>query len=147
MVPLNYVLKNGQQVEIVTAKQGGPSRDWLNPELGYVTSHRARTKVRQWFKAQQQDETLAHGRAVVERELARAGATARQPRCGRREGRLRRRPTIFSWPWGASEINTRQLQLAIKARRRSPAAAAPAGRRTTSACCARAGPRARAAAF
>ena len=76
MVPLNYALKNGQQVEIVTAKQGGPSRDWLNPELGYVHSHRARTKVRQWFKAQQHEETVAQGRAIVERELARAGATA-----------------------------------------------------------------------
>ena len=69
-------LKNGQRVEIVAAKQGGPSRDWLNPELGYAHSHRARTKVRQWFKAQQHEETLAQGRAIVERELQRAGATA-----------------------------------------------------------------------
>jgi len=76
MVPLNYALRNGQRVEIVTAKQGGPSRDWLNAELGYVHSHRARTKVRQWFKAQQHEETIAHGRATVERELQRAGATA-----------------------------------------------------------------------
>ncbi len=76
MVPLNQPLKNGQRVEIVAAKQGGPSRDWLNAELGYVHSHRARTKVRQWFKAQQHEETLAQGRAIVERELQRAGATA-----------------------------------------------------------------------
>ncbi len=76
MVPLNYALANGQRVEIVSAKVGGPSRDWLNPDLGYAHSHRARTKVRQWFKAQQHEETLAQGRAIVERELQRAGATA-----------------------------------------------------------------------
>ena len=69
-------LSNGQRVEIVAAKQGGPSRDWLNPELGYVHSHRARAKVRQWFKSQQVGETIAHGRDTVERELARAGMTA-----------------------------------------------------------------------
>src|SRR5205807_7970981 len=76
MVPLNHVLSSGQRVEIVAVKQGGPSRDWLNPELGYVHSHRARAKVRQWFKAQQVEETIAHGREQVERELARAGMTA-----------------------------------------------------------------------
>ena len=72
--------RTAQRVEIVAAKQGGPSRDWLNPELGYVHSHRARAKVRQWFKAQQHEETLAQGRAIVERELQRAGATALKPR-------------------------------------------------------------------
>ncbi len=76
MVPLHQPLKNGQRVEIIAAKQGGPSRDWLNADLDYVHSHRARTKVRQWFKAQQHEETVAQGRALVERELARAGATA-----------------------------------------------------------------------
>jgi GTP pyrophosphokinase len=71
MVPLDYELANGQRVEIIAAKQGGPSRDWLNADLGYVHSHRARTKVRQWFKAQQHEETVAQGRALVERDLAR----------------------------------------------------------------------------
>ena len=94
MVPLDYTLRNGQRVEIIAAKQGGPSRDWLNPELGYVLSHRARTKVRQWFKAQQLDETVAQGRVMVERELARLGQTALKLDDGRSEGRLRedRRP-------------------------------------------------------
>ena len=76
MVPLNYRLSNGQRVEIVAAKQGGPSRDWLNVDLGYVQSNRARSKVRQWFKAQQLDETVAQGRTLVERELARLGQTS-----------------------------------------------------------------------
>lgn len=80
MVPLDTALRNGQQVEIIAAKPGGPaatpSRDWLNPDLGYVRSHRARAKVRQWFKAQQHDEMVAQGRAMVERELARLGQSA-----------------------------------------------------------------------
>ena len=76
-------------VEIVAAKQGGPSRDWLNAELGYVHSNRARSKVRQWFKAQQHEETVAQGRALVERELARLGATRAEARRRRGEGGLR----------------------------------------------------------
>lgn len=76
MVPLNTSLKNAQTVEIVTVKQGGPSRDWLNPQLGYLHSTRARAKVRQWFNAIELEETLAQGRAVVEKELQRLGKTA-----------------------------------------------------------------------
>jgi GTP pyrophosphokinase len=75
LVPLNFRLDNAQRVEIVAAKQGGPSRDWLNPELSYVASPRARAKVRQWFKALELAQTVADGRAVVERELARRGMT------------------------------------------------------------------------
>ena len=60
-------------VEIVAVKQGGPSRDWLNPELGYVQSHRARTKVRQWFKAQQLEETIAHVFFRKAREVGHSG--------------------------------------------------------------------------
>ena len=114
MVPLNYALKNGQRVEIVATKQGGPSRDWVNPELGYVTSHRARTKVRQWFKQQQQEETLAHGRAVVERELARAGATAVNLDTVAVKAGFERADDLFA-AVGREEVNTRQLQTAIKA--------------------------------
>ncbi len=114
MVPLNFALKNGQRVEIVATKQGGPSRDWVNPELGYVTSHRARTKVRQWFKQQQQEETLAHGRAVVERELARAGATAVNLDTVAVKAGFERADDLFA-AVGREEVNTRQLQTAIKA--------------------------------
>ena len=76
MVPLNTPLQNGQTVEITTAKEGGPSRDWLNTELGYLGSHRARAKVRAWFNAQQQHETIARGREAVEKLLQREGKTA-----------------------------------------------------------------------
>jgi len=76
MVPLNTPLKNGQTVEITVAKEGGPSRDWLNPELGYLASHRARAKVRAWFNAMAIGETVAKGREAVERLLQREGKTA-----------------------------------------------------------------------
>ncbi len=76
MVPLTTPLQNGQTVEITAAKQGGPSRDWLNPQLGFLRSTRSRAKVRQWFNAIELEETLAHGRSVVARELQRLGKTA-----------------------------------------------------------------------
>ncbi|MGQ0710177.1 MAG: RelA/SpoT family protein [Rhodoferax sp.] len=76
MVPLQTPLRNGQTVEISAAKDGGPSRDWLNPELGYLASHRARSKVRAWFNALAMAETVARGREAVERLLQREGRTA-----------------------------------------------------------------------
>jgi len=76
MVPLNTPLQNGQTVEIIAAKEGGPSRDWLNAELGYLASHRARAKVRAWFNAQLTHETIARGREAVEKLLQREGRTA-----------------------------------------------------------------------
>ncbi|GIZ52487.1 RelA/SpoT family protein [Noviherbaspirillum aridicola] len=79
MVPLNTPLKNGQTVEIIsargsTAASAGPSRDWLSP--GYVVSSRTRAKVRAWFNAIEQQEVLAHGRVLVEKTLQREGKTA-----------------------------------------------------------------------
>ena len=76
MVPLNTPLKSGQTVEINAAKEGGPSLDWLNTELGYVRSPRARAKVRAWFNALAQKETIARGREAVEKLLQREGKTA-----------------------------------------------------------------------
>ena len=75
LVPLTTPLKTGQRVEIVSAKEGGPSRDWLNPQQGYLMTKSARTKVRSWFASQALDETLASGRAIVTREMQRVGAT------------------------------------------------------------------------
>ncbi|WP_345940332.1 bifunctional (p)ppGpp synthetase/guanosine-3',5'-bis(diphosphate) 3'-pyrophosphohydrolase [Pseudacidovorax intermedius] len=76
MVPLNTPLQNGQTVEVIATKDGGPSRDWLNTELGYLASHRARAKVRAWFNAQATHETVARGREAVEKLLQREGRTA-----------------------------------------------------------------------
>jgi GTP pyrophosphokinase len=76
IVSLDYPLQNAQQVEIILAKQGGPSRDWLNPALGYLKSHRARSKARQWFNRQKLESTLAQGKTIVEKMLQRHGMTA-----------------------------------------------------------------------
>ena len=76
MVPLNTLLKNGQTVEINAAKEGGPSRDWLNTDLGFLSSSRAKAKVRAWFNAQAMIETTARGREAVEKLLQREGKTA-----------------------------------------------------------------------
>jgi GTP pyrophosphokinase len=76
MVPLNTQLSNGQTVEVVSAKEGGPSRDWLNAELGYLASPRAKAKVRAWFNALVAEETVARGREAVEKLLQREGKTA-----------------------------------------------------------------------
>ncbi|MEO7401873.1 MAG: bifunctional (p)ppGpp synthetase/guanosine-3',5'-bis(diphosphate) 3'-pyrophosphohydrolase [Polaromonas sp.] len=76
MVPLNTPLQNGQTVEVITVKEGGPSRDWLNPELGFLSSHRAKSKVRAWFNALAMEQTVAKGRDAVEKLLQREGKTA-----------------------------------------------------------------------
>lgn len=73
LVSLNTALETGQRVEVVVAREGGPSRDWLNPSLGYLITHRARSKVRAWFSSLALEETLAEGRAVVTKELQRLG--------------------------------------------------------------------------
>ncbi len=76
LVPLHTPLKNGQTVEIITAKEGGPSRDWLGGEPAYLQSARAKAKVRAWFHAQEQALTIARGREAVEKLLQREGRTA-----------------------------------------------------------------------
>ncbi len=68
---LNQPLRSGQTVEILTIKEGGPSRDWLNPQLGYVRTTKARNRIRQWFKQQDYVQHLGAGRAAFERETAR----------------------------------------------------------------------------
>lgn len=73
LVTLDYTLKTGDQVEILTAKQGGPSRDWLNPSLGLVKTQRARSKIRAWFKKQDREQNLTQGKAMLEKELRRLG--------------------------------------------------------------------------
>lgn len=71
MVQLNYRLHSGDQVEILATKEGGPSRDWLNPNLGYMASSRARAKATSWFRKQDRDKNIAQGRDLLEKELKR----------------------------------------------------------------------------
>ncbi len=73
IVPLNYALHSGEKVEILTQKNAAPSRDWLSPHQGYLTTARARNRVRQWFKQQNFDQHLQEGRAALDRELGRLG--------------------------------------------------------------------------
>lgn len=71
IVPLNYQLNNADQVEILTGKREAPSRDWLNPALGYVNTARARAKIQHWFKQQARDQNIAEGQALLDREFKR----------------------------------------------------------------------------
>ena len=75
LVSLGYKLRTGDQVDILTAKRGGPSRDWLNPHLGLVHTQRARSKIRRWFKHQARDQNIASGKAILDRELRQLGLT------------------------------------------------------------------------
>lgn len=73
IVSLDYKLKTGDKVQIITTKRGGPSRDWLNPHLEYTHTLRARAKIRQWFKRQDRGQNIAEGRTMLEREMKRLG--------------------------------------------------------------------------
>jgi RelA/SpoT family (p)ppGpp synthetase len=73
LVALNHRLTSGDRVEILTSKRGGPSLDWLNPNLGFVHTNRARAKIRTWFRRQDREKNIALGRDVVDRELKRLG--------------------------------------------------------------------------
>jgi guanosine-3',5'-bis(diphosphate) 3'-pyrophosphohydrolase len=76
LVPLNYQLKNGDVVEIMSAKgEKGPSYDWLSPQLGYIKTSRAREKIRQWFKKRERTENIERGRQILDKELKRLGIT------------------------------------------------------------------------
>jgi guanosine-3',5'-bis(diphosphate) 3'-pyrophosphohydrolase len=73
LIPLDYVLKTGEKVEILITKRGGPSRDWLNPNLGLVKTQRARSKIRYWFKRQAREQNILQGKEILEKEQHRLG--------------------------------------------------------------------------
>ncbi len=113
IVPLDYPLKNAEAVEIIAAKTGSPSRDWLNPALGYIRSSRARNKVRQWFNSRRIASVVAAGRAAVERELQREGKRAASldelaKRLGFGE------PDELFAAVGREEVGPRQLKTALR---------------------------------
>jgi len=113
IVTLDTPLASGQRVEIVAAKSGGPSRDWLSAERGFVKSPRARQKIRQWFNAKALADTIAAGRAAVGKELRREGATQASL-----EGLASRlgfgKPDDLFAAVARDEINLRQLQTALR---------------------------------
>jgi GTP pyrophosphokinase len=126
IVPLDYRLKNAEVVEIITAKTGGPSRDWLNPALGTIKSSRARNKVRQWFNSRGIASVVAAGRAVVERELQREGKRAASLEDLARRLGFGEPDKLFA-AVGREEVGPRQLQMALRgeAERAVPPAAQP----------------------
>ena len=113
IVTLDTPLASGQRVEIIAAKGGGPSRDWLNPDRGFVKTARARAKIRQWFNAKALAETVAAGRAAVEKELKREGAThAGLEALAERLGF--KKPDELFIAVARDEVNLRQLQSAVR---------------------------------
>jgi GTP pyrophosphokinase len=120
MVPLSTTLKNGQQVEILAAKQGAPSRDWLNSALGFVRSAGARAKIRQWFNRQNHEAAVAQGREIIEKELQRHGMTAvKLETLARRLGFSRL--DDFLAEVGRGKIGPTQLQAGLQVESTSPA--------------------------
>ncbi|GAB6043662.1 RelA/SpoT family protein [Endothiovibrio diazotrophicus] len=112
ITPLNTPLETGDRVEILTAKEGEPSRDWLNPHLHYLATSRAREKVRSWFRALDYDKNVAAGRTVLERELHRQGLKVEQERIARRS----RFPKLddFLAALGRGDINSTQLSALLQ---------------------------------
>jgi GTP pyrophosphokinase len=120
MVPLNTPLANGQQVEIIAAKQGGPSRDWLNPALGFLKSAGARGKVRQWFNRLNYDVSVAEGREIVDKELQRHGMTSvNLDKFAQEFGFVKLNDFLVEV--GRGEISQRQIQTALRVDAAPPA--------------------------
>jgi GTP pyrophosphokinase len=114
MVPLTKTLTSGQQVEILTAREGRPSRDWLNPNLGYLKTASARAKVRRWLKQQDHEAHVGQGRAVLERERRRLGLS--EINIADLTKRLKmRRPEELLAALGRGAISTVQLGYALGA--------------------------------
>ena len=119
LVPLNTALANGQTVEVNAIKEGGPSLDWLNPELGYLAGARSRAKVRAWFNAQAMAQTIAKGRELVEKLLQREGKTAvKHDDLAARLG-FKNAPALFEVV-GKDEFSLRTIEQLLR-----PAAPAP----------------------
>jgi len=112
-VPLDYKLQNAQRVEIMAAKQGGPSRDWLSPQLGYLASPRALAKVRQWFRHEDHEKDAQAGRGALEKELQRLGATqASHERVAAAAG-FAKLDDFFA-ALGRGEVTSRQVEIAVR---------------------------------
>jgi GTP pyrophosphokinase len=122
MVPLDYKLRNAQRVEIMAGKHGGPSRDWLSPQLGYLASPRALAKVRQWFRHEDFEHDVAAGRATLDKELSRLGATSHSHESVARACGFPKLDEYYA-AIGRGEVSTRQIEVAVRGE--APAALAP----------------------
>lgn len=137
MVPLDYKLQNAQRVEITAAKLGGPSRDWLSPQLGYLASPRAQAKVRQWFRHEDFEKDAAAGRSALEKELQRLGATQESHERVAVAAGFRKLDEFFA-ALGRGEVSSRQVEIAVRGEAAAPPpppvpmTSAPAGDKTSS---------------
>lgn len=120
LVPLDYQLKNGDVVEIIATKgEKGPSRDWLNPDLGYVETSHAREKIRQWFRKQERVENIERGRELLDKEMRRLGIKL----SGREElAKLFKYDSLddFLAAIGYGGITTHQVALKVAAQQEQP---------------------------
>jgi GTP pyrophosphokinase len=112
MVSLTKTLASGQQIEILTAREGHPSRDWLNPNLGYLKTASARAKVRRWLKQQDHESHVAQGRAVLEREHRRLGISEINIAELTKRFKMRRSEDLLA-AVGCGDISTVQLSHAL----------------------------------
>jgi GTP pyrophosphokinase len=122
IVSLDTPLKSGQRVELTVAKSGGPSRDWMSAERGFAKSPRARQKIRQWFNTQALAETVAEGRAIVEREMKREGRGGAKLEALASKLGLGKPDELFA-AVARDEVNLRQLHEALRALAGAPPAA------------------------
>ncbi len=113
MVPLTYPLRSGEQVEILTYKRGEPSRDWLNPHLGYIKTSKARSRVQHWFKHLNIEKNIAVGRSTLERELHRLGLTDVRFEDIARELNFNEISDMFA-AIGRSDLRTSQILAAVQ---------------------------------
>jgi GTP pyrophosphokinase len=113
IVPLTAKLANAQRIEILSAKQGGPSRDWLNPQAGYLASPRALAKVRHWFRQEEFDRDVAEGKGSLEKELQRLGATG-EPHDKVATGCGFAKLDEFFAALSRGEVTTRQIEVAVR---------------------------------
>ncbi len=120
LVPLSYQLSNGDAIEIMSTKGAkGPSRDWLNPHLGYIKTSHAREKIRQWFKKREKAENIERGRELLEKESRRLGI-----RLSEREGLAKLfkhdNPDDFLAAIGYGGITTHQIAVKLAAQQEPP---------------------------
>lgn len=126
LVPLNQTLSNGDIVEIMTTKgPKAPSFDWLNPDLGYLNTSHARSKVRQWFKKQERSQNIARGRELLEKELKRLSLSQMNPEEVAAQFGYAVVDDFFE-ALGDGDISTRQIDMKLAASPEEPKVAAEA---------------------
>jgi GTP pyrophosphokinase len=113
LVSLSTPLLNGQTVEIISIKEGGPSRDWLNPELKFVSSQRSKSKIRAWFNFKKVQETISRGRDLVEKILQREGKTALKFEDLARQLGFGSAEQLFETV-GKDELSLRQIEISLR---------------------------------